>query len=516
MSYLKPDHESLYLIVGKTVCYRLAEVLSCGTRHGSPVGAGREWPALFARGDIVTSARTVLAIGAVALGALPLVACGSDRAVVTAPSTVQATAAPGGAFTVTPEQILPRDGVSTTTPITVTSLVSGTSCPTVRFMVSAYVFRVDAATQYEGGACANIQPGAKINFSGTAEGGTPRVFYVAQLSFVTSSTPPTPTPSPTPTPVQTEGTVTATGAGMCPELQFFFGSYAFNVSYATQYSGGACGDIKAGARVAIVGTKKESESFVRVTSLTFKRDTAPTPEPPTPTTPVSADVTVSSLVSGTSCPNLSFIVGPYKISVSSATTFEYGACVNIAAGTKLGLTGTRQGDGTIAASKIEFKDTNPTNPSGRPVEGEGVISSLSGTTACPTLQFYIGSYLIKLDGSTQYVGGLCTDLKAGVKVGVKGSVASDGSVSASVITVKNDGPQPAPAVEGEGFVTALVDGTSCPSLQFKISEYTITLTASTQFSGGSCTDVAAGRKLAVRGTMTGDKAATASVITFRN
>jgi hypothetical protein len=306
---------------------------------------------------------------------------------------------------------------------------------------------------------------------------------------------------------------------MCPELQFFFGSYAFNVSYATQYSGGACADLKTGARVAIVGTKKETESFIRVTTLAFKRDGTPAPEPPPPTTPVSAEVTVSSLVSGTSCPSLSFMVGPYTISLSSATTFEHGACVNIAAGMKLGLTGTRQGDGVINASKIQFRDANPTsptNPNARPVEGEGTIGSLSGTTACPTLQFYIGSYLIKLDGSTQYVGGSCADLNAGLKVGVKGSMGSDGSVAATVITVKRDEPRPAPEAEGEGFVTALVDGASCPSLQFKISEYTITLTATTQFSGGVCADIAAGRKLGVRGTMTGDKSATASLITFQN
>jgi hypothetical protein len=309
---------------------------------------------------------------------------------------------------------------------------------------------------------------------------------------------------------------------MCPELQFFFGSYAFNVSYATQYSGGACADLKAGAKVAIAGTKKEGESFVRVTTLAFKRDGTPAPEPPTPTTtPVSTEVTVSSLVSGTSCPSLSFMVGPYTISVSSTTTFEHGACADIAAGKKLGLTGTREGDGVVKASRIEFRDTttnptNPTNPSGRTVEGEGTIGSLSGATACPTLQFYIGSYLIKLDGSTQYVGGYCTDLKAGLKVGVKGSMGSDGSVAATVITVKNETPRPEPEVEGEGFVTALVGGTSCPSLQFKISEYTITLTASTQFSGGTCTDIAAGKKLRVRGTMTGEKTATASLITFKN
>jgi hypothetical protein len=457
-----------------------------------------------------------LAVAATALGVLPLMACGSDRSVITAPSSAQVTAAPGGVFTVSREQMLPRGTVSTGTTMTVTAVVSGTSCPTLRFMISSYVFRVDAATQYQGGTCANIQAGAQINVSVTVESGTPTVLYVGALSFATPTAPPTPPPSPTPTPapVQTEGTVTATGAWMCPELQFFIGSYAFNASSRTLYSGGACADIKPGVRVAIVGTKTEGEGFVRITNLTFKRDTSPTPEPPT--TPLYADVTVSSLVSGTGCPSLSFMVGPYKITLSSATTFERGACVNIAAGAKLGLTGTRLGDGTIAASKIELKDTpNPTGPTGQAVEGEGVITALARTTVCPTKQFYIGTYVIMLDASTQYVGGACTDLAAGMKVRVKGTMRGPSTVAASVITIQNAGPQPTPEAEGEGVVTALVDGASCPALQFTISEYTITLTASTQFVGGSCTDIAAGKKLRVRGAMTGEKAATASLITFK-
>jgi len=457
-----------------------------------------------------------LAIAAVALGSLSLVACGSDRALVTAPSTEHATLAAGAGLELSPNRILPEGSVNTTTPITLTSLVSGTSCPTLQFLVSSYVFNVDGATQYQGGACANLQAGSKITFNGTRLSETSGIFSVTQLSFVTTTTTPAPTPSPTPAPVHTEGTVTATGAGICPELQFFFGSYAFNASYSTQYSGGACPNIKAGARVAIVGTKKDGESFVRVTSLTFTGGTTPTPEPPT--APLHVDATVSSLVGGTACPSLSFMVGPYKISLSPETTFERGACVRVAAGSKIGLTVLRKGDGTFTALKIEFNDTtNPPSPTGQAVEGEGVITALARTAACPTTQFYIGTYVIAIGASTQYVGGACTDLAVGTKVGVKGTMTGASAVAASVITVQNGRPQPThEAVEGEGLVTALVDGTSCPSLQFRISEYTITLAGPTQFVGGSCTDVAVGKKLGVRVTMTGEKTATASAITFKN
>ena len=77
-------------------------------------------------------------------------------------------------------------------------------------------------------------------------------------------------------------------------------------------------------------------------------------------------------------------------------------------------------------------------------------------------------------------------------------------------------PQPTAEVEGEGGVTGIVFGSACPALKVQIGEYTVTLTASTQFVGGSCSAVSVGRALAVRGTMTGEKTATASQITFRN
>jgi hypothetical protein len=362
---------------------------------------------------------------------LSLVACGSDRGVVTAPSTVQAAAAASAALTIAPEQMLPRAGVVTTTPITVTSLVSGTSCPTLQFMVYSYLFKVDGATQYEGGACANIQPGSKINFSGSRESESSPVFSVARVSFVTGSTTP---PSPTPT-----------------------------------------------------------------------------------TTPVSTDVTVSSLVSGTACPTLSFMVGPYTVSLSSSTVFERGECANIAAGMKLGLTGTRQGDGVIAASKIQFRDTttNPTNPGGRPIEGEGVITTLRSGTACPELTFYIASYVITLDTATVFDRGACSDLGTGVRVHVKGGLTSDRTVLATQISVQSDSPG-RPVAEGEGRVTSLVSGTSCPALAFMIEEYTVTLDASTTFVGGTCGEVAAGKKLGVKGTVTGEKQVLATQIVFKN
>jgi hypothetical protein len=322
----------------------------------------------------------------------------------------------------------------------VSSIVAGTSCPNLQFMVYTYTFKVSASTQYTGGTCANLQVGSRINFTGVRDSETSQVFTVSTLTFATTTTPPPappPAPTPTSTSVQTEGTVTAVGAGMCPELQFFLGNYAFNVSYATQYTGGACADIKPGAHVLIVGTKRDSESFVRVSALGFRSTSGGTQPPTNPTTPT---------------------------------------------------------------------------PSGRPVEGEGVITSLANGTACPALAFYIGEYRIALDAGTVFDRGACGDLLAGTRVHVAGTMTGS-SVVATRIAVQND---PRPPIEGEGRVTRLVSGTSCPALTFMIDEYTVALDASTTFVGGSCADVAPGRRLGVTAVVTGDRQVLATRIVFKN
>ena len=398
--------------------------------------------------------RHLLSTTALALGVLMTIACGSDRhGAMTAPSTVLASppAASETTFVLQPSE-------ATATPVTVTSLVAGTACPTLRFTISTYTFAVGAATQYSGGACTNIQAGSKITFNATRENQTSTMFHVTQLSFAATSTPPSPTPTPSPTPapnpptpppsstnppavpVQTEVTITAIGTGACPELQFFVGAYALNVSTATQYSGGSCGDLKAGARLAIAGTKKETEGFVRVSTVAFKTPQSPTPSP-----------------------------------------------------------------------------TTPPGPPSPPVEGEGVITAIGDAAACPSRDFYVGAYLVKLDATTQYAGGGCSSLQVGRKVGVRGTVLAERIVAASLITMAPDSPPPPrPQAEGEGVVGALVGGTSCPSLQFRIGEYTVTVDAATAFSGGGCTGIAPGRLLHVIATMTGERQALASQVIFKN
>lgn len=466
-------------------------------------------------------------------GILSLVACGSDRGgAVTAPSNALSallTTAEAGnsAVTVGAAERSSAAGASVsaaaeTADNTITSLVAGTSCPTLQFTIGTYAIKTDAATRYEGGSCASLKAGTKITLQASRLGSeSERTVYASQITIRPDTTTPTPTPTPTnpSTPVRTEVTIT-TVTGTCPGVTFAVGSSTFQVSSATSYRGGTCADLGTGVKVSVVGTKRESDTFVVVTGIEVEHGGTPTP-PTTPTTPttVSGEGTVTSLVATTSCPALTFQVnGSYTVVASASTRWEHGACADLAVGAKVELTGTRTGDASIAATSVGFRDGGPTGPTrpAEPVEGEGVITSLGSGTSCPALQFFIGTYLVKLEASTQFVGGVCADLKAGVTVHLKGTRNGDGSVTASTVTMRTEAPRPEPEAEGEGYVTGLVSGTACPTLTAQLGEYTIALTASTQFVGGSCTSIAVGKKLEVRGTMTGEKSATATQITFKN
>jgi hypothetical protein len=227
---------------------------------------------------------------------------------------------------------------------------------------------------------------------------------------------------------------------------------------------------------------------------------------------VDGEAPVTSLVVGTSCPTLSFMIGQYKISVTGTTIFEGGACADIKPGARVEVKGVKTGL-NIVASKIEFKDggTGGTEP----VEGEGVVTALVATSSCPALQFRIGSHLVKLDPAATFVRGVCADIKVGVKVEVTGTRNSaDQSITATRVSV-NGVDQSQPEDEGDGVVS-LVTGTSCPTLSFKMEEFTVSTTATTTYVGGACASIVPGARLHVRGRVTAEHTAVATNITFRN
>jgi hypothetical protein len=269
----------------------------------------------------------------------------------------------------------------------------------------------------------------------------------------------------------------------------------------------ACGSDRAGLNTAPSAVPRSTTS---VSSSSMQggpftvRD-----RPADPAGRLSGESTVTSLVAGTTCPTLTFMMGSYKIAVTATTEYTGGDCADIVIGARLHVTGTKQADDSILASAIEVKNAPPHH-----VEGEGIITGLTTGTSCPALAFFVESTQVTVTATTVYERGVCDDLAIGKRVHVKGTMAADGSVEATSIQVQSNSPG-FPVIEGDGRVSSLVSGTSCPALKFMSGEWTVTLDSSTVFTNGSCADIAVGKKVGVKGTVTAEHEVLATRIVFK-
>ena len=307
-------------------------------------------------------------------------------------------------------------------------------------------------------------------------------------------------------PVEGEGTVTSLRAGTsCPALEFVLSDrHLIKTTSSTAYEGGACADIKVGTRVHVKGELNADGS------VTASRVSVRAPEHRTPE-PVEGEGVVSSVRTGTSCPTLEFMLERVVIKVDGSTAYEGGACADITVGTRVHVKGALNADGSVTASRVSVQSRHEPER----VEGEGTVTSLRAGTACPALEFVLSDrHVIKTTSSTTYDGGACADIKVGTRLHVKGAINADGSVTASSVNIQ--GRDTHEDAEGDGGVTSLVTGTACPALTFVIEEYTIAVSSSTEYVGGTCADIKVGTKLGVKGSKTAEKNVTATRITFRH
>ncbi|HMF94817.1 MAG TPA: DUF5666 domain-containing protein [Vicinamibacterales bacterium] len=325
--------------------------------------------------------------------------------------------------------------------------------------------------------------------------------------------------------VEGEAPVTSLVAGTsCPTLSFMIGSLKVSVTSATQFERGTCATIQPGVILEVKGTKVGTA--VTATKIEFESVAPPTPPttPPGPTPPATQPVEgegmVTGLTAGTACPTLQFTVSTFTVKLTATTTFEHGVCTDIKVGVMLEVTGTMDtATHTVTASKVELKNEN--EGENEPAEGDGVVTSLVTGTSCPTLQFMVGTFLIKLDANTVFDKGTCADIQVGMKVHVKGGMnRTTSSVLATRIAVQTDNGGPGkpdhPVIEGDAHVTSLMSGTACPTLTFRVDEWTVMVDATTTFVAGTCADIKPGRHVGVKGVITAEHTVQASFIVVKS
>lgn len=218
----------------------------------------------------------------------------------------------------------------------------------------------------------------------------------------------------------------------------------------------------------------------------------PTPAPPAPVPDTTVNGTVSGLNGG--CPAVTMTLAGTVVRTNSATVFTGKACSDLKNGDTVYAIGPKQGDGSIAASKIYYIAPTP-----QTVTVTGSIVGLSG--ACPSIQFTLGSTVVKTNAATSFTGSKgCSALANGDAVSVTGTQQSDGSALAS--SVAYTGPNP----ETDTYVNGAVTGLSgaCPSLTFTLSGTVVHTTASTTFNVEACSAVKNGDNLYAAGPKQGD------------
>jgi translation elongation factor EF-Tu-like GTPase len=145
--------------------------------------------------------------------------------------------------------------------------------------------------------------------------------------------------------VTLSGTVVGVG-GTCPTLSLKVGDTYVIANSATTFTGGSCGDVKAGASIQVVGTKPADSTIVTATKITITAS-APAPAP--------APVTLSGSVIGVigTCPALSLKVSDTYVTTSAATTFSGKSCGAVKAGDLVQIVGTRVANSAVvSASKL--------------------------------------------------------------------------------------------------------------------------------------------------------------------
>ena len=272
--------------------------------------------------------------------------------------------------------------------------VQGT-CPNITLTVDSLTVRADALTRYvpanRGAGCDQIRIGTKVKVKAVpATGGGYRARLIEIKGHRHFG--------------EGEGRITQV-TGICPDATIYFGETAVQVNAATNFVGGACGDLAVGVRVQARGFKDDDATANVASWVRFKSRR------------VEGRSTITA-VSGT-CPALSFTVGGVVRVVTDANTrFEHGSCATLRVGVRVKVKGDMTTDtGEVIAEEVEIEG-HPGGRAGGRVEGR--ITVVGGT--CPALTLTVNNVTVTTSAATYFDGVTCASLAVGTRVEVEGDL----------------------------------------------------------------------------------------------
>lgn len=191
---------------------------------------------------------------------------------------------------------------------------------------------------------------------------------------------------------------------------------------------GATTDLKVGQVVNVQGTVSTAGA-VTATSVSFNNE-------------------IEGQIASIDLPNLSFVVLGQTIRITGTTVFDNSSLPNgfadLAVGSAVEVSGFRDSNGVLAASRVEKRLAGNTSP----FELNGVVQGLSGTT------FSVGSQSVSYAGVTPTNGTMANN----ACVEVKGSTFSGAQLIASSVEMKSCGLASSSGATGEveGYITTFV------------------------------------------------------------
>jgi hypothetical protein len=280
------------------------------------------------------------------------------------------------------------------------------ACPAMTFMIGTTKVSTDSTTIFDGGTCQQLANGGKAEVKGAkqADGS----IKAARVSVEEA---------PQPEPTEVEGTISGL-TGACPAVTFMIGTTKVVTDSTTTFAGGTCQQLANGGKADVRGTRQPDGS---IKAAKVSVEETPHPEP------AEVEGTISGLAGA--CPAVTFMVGTTKVVTDSTTMFSDGTCQQLANGRKTEVTGSKQPDGSIKATRVSVEEV----PQPEPTEVDGKISGLAG--ACPSVTFTIGTTKVSTDATTKFSDGTCQQLANGGKVEVKGAKQPDGSIKASELSL---------------------------------------------------------------------------------
>ena len=196
---------------------------------------------------------------------------------------------------------------------------------------------------------------------------------------------------------------------------------------------------------------------------------------------------------------INVIVAPDAVIRHGDRTLSFG---DLHVGDEVHVRGTRNGTANdIVASEVKLQEAEH-----KEVEVQGIVSNLP-TGTCPNKTFTVNGVTVSTDKDTEFSGGKCEQLAKDMKVEVKGTYQTGGSVKATKVKLEEAAHREA---EVQGKVSGLTG--TCPNKSFTVNGVNVLTDKNTEFSGGKCEQLAKDLKVEVKGTYQADKSVKAAKV----